>query len=101
MASRALKQQAEPIVTMKLSLGGHGACCACASAVHRCHAAAAPQLTHVVCSSLAHLLSTSEPAVHALQTDPSTLQHMTSELEQALKEMRTPHYRRVTRGVRS
>jgi len=65
VASRALKQQAEPIVTMKLSLGGH------------------------------------EPAVHALQTDPSTLQHMTSELEQALKEMRTPHYRRVTRGVRS
>lgn len=34
------------------------------------------------------------------QTDVSTLQHVTKELEGALKHITTPHYRRVSRSVK-
>ena len=37
---------------------------------------------------------------HLLQTDPTTLLHLTRELEQALKETKSTHYRRVTRSLK-
>eukprot|EP00911_Craspedida_sp_UC1_P002197 UC1_evm1s1680 len=36
-----------------------------------------------------------------MQTDPATLTHLTRELEAALKETRTSHFRKTTRGIRS
>lgn len=66
VASRTLKQQAEPAVVMKLDTVGPGT-----------------DTTSVL-----------------LQTDPTTLAHITRELEAALKAVKSSHYRRITRAIK-
>jgi hypothetical protein len=35
-----------------------------------------------------------------LQTDPTTLAHLTAQLEAALKAVKMSHYRRITRAIK-
>eukprot|EP00037_Helgoeca_nana_P008087 m.72270 g.72270 ORF g.72270 m.72270 type:complete len:250 (-) comp18714_c0_seq3:445-1194(-) len=42
----------------------------------------------------------SDPASIVLQTDPTTLAHLTAQLEAALKAVKMSHYRRITRAIK-
>eukprot|EP00038_Savillea_parva_P008892 m.179860 g.179860 ORF g.179860 m.179860 type:complete len:202 (-) comp14872_c0_seq1:24-629(-) len=42
----------------------------------------------------------SDPASVVLQTDPTTLNHITTQLEAALKAVKMSHYRRITRAIK-
>ena len=66
VASRALKQQAEPTMVIKLDTIGPG----------------------------------TEQSSVLLQTDPTTLAHITKELEAALKAVKSSHYRKITRAIK-
>ncbi len=43
---------------------------------------------------------TTEAGVRLLQTDPATLNRLVTELDAALKSIRTTHYRRITRAIK-
>ena len=43
---------------------------------------------------------TTEAGVRLLQTDPATLNRLVTELDAALKSIRTKHYRRITRAIK-
>jgi len=65
LASRSLRHQVEPLITLKL------------------HTVDSGQLDHV----------------HLLQTDPSSLIHLTRSLETALHELNTTHCKRIVRNL--
>ena len=48
----------------------------------------------------AHRSSAGLPRDALLQTDPTTLVHVTRELEAALAAVKTSHYRKLTRRIR-